>query len=310
MTKTPVRPARWLRDRARDGLVDLPANAAWLLGRAFPEPDGAASPATRNGSGVRAGAQRAKVALTDAIPGLPDSVESRARQAHAALADAREAERKALEAAESAKESAARATQAREDADRRIAQAVEERDALVAEREQRAQVRADAMVAEARQAAEGEGDKLVAKVREQADREAGRAQAEAEAARARAQQQVDDATARLAEARRLAEEAAAAAQEAADAAHAEAERLADDAGRHAEQAEEQLRSTEQLQQEVTREAAQTVRAAEGRDEVADLSEHTRAELLELAAALDVDGRSSMRKAELVRAVKKATAAAR
>ena len=108
----------------------------------------------------------------------------------------------------------------------------------------------------------------------------------------------------------MADEVARAAQEAADEAHREAERLAAQAGDHAEEADEQLATTHELAHEVKLETARTVRTSRDNSDLDDLEERTRDQLLDLAAGLGIEGRSKMRKPQLVGAVKKATAAAR
>ena len=112
----------------------------------------------------------------------------------------------------------------------------------------------------------------------------------------------------MAEARALAAEATAAAQEAADQAHAHARAVA-------EKAEEQLGSADQVVEDARRaegaladEAARAVRAEQEQQPPAPLNERTKAELVELAQPLQIEGASRMTKDELVRAVRSASRA--
>jgi hypothetical protein len=64
-----------------------------------------------------------------------------------------------------------------------------------------------------------------------------------------------------------------------------------------------------MQDEVTTEAAGLVKQVELNGSRDDLNGRTKSDLLELAASLGVEKRSSMRKADLVKAIKKAAKSA-
>ena len=119
-----------------------------------------------------------------------------------------------------------------------------------------------------------------------------------------AQALIEDAHQQMAEARALAAEATAAAQEAADQAHAHVRAVA-------EKAEAQTGSAERVVEDapgrgtLADEAARAVRAEQEQPTPARLSEHTKAELVELAQPLQIQGASRMTKDELVRAVRRA-----
>jgi hypothetical protein len=105
----------------------------------------------------------------------------------------------------------------------------------------------------------------------------------------------------MVEARQLADKAAEDARQAADETRRKADALADGADGRAADADK-------LRQEVGVAAAHVVRELDG-DDLRKLTQHTKQELLEFATSLDVGGRSSMTKNELVSAIKKTASAA-
>jgi len=121
---------------------------------------------------------------------------------------------------------------------------------------------------------------------------------------------VAEATERLAEARQLAEEATRAARAAAEEAHRQAQELADDAEEQAHAADTKVAAAEQLGREAETTAKDTARQLRTGFTNGDLGAHTKHELLELAAAIDIEGRTTMTKAELVSAIEKASRPAR
>lgn len=320
MTRTT--PVRWLRTKATEGLVELPSNAAWLIGKAFP--DGESSPSEtgsqvkrahdkgghEGGSMLRNSARKIRIAAADSLSFVPDSLEARISQAQEAVSGARAREEQAMHAAEDARSAAENASEVAAQGARRLEAERADCDEMVRQRVAEAQATADEMVARERAEAERDGEERVKRTREEVDATNAKTQKQADQVRADAQQQVDDAAARMADARRLADEAAKAAQEAADAAHREADRLAKDASHHSGEADQRLADTRDLEREVTLDTAHTVRESRESSELDGLEEQTRAQLLDLAAGLGVEGRSHLRKAQLVTAVKKATAAAR
>jgi colicin import membrane protein len=108
---------------------------------------------------------------------------------------------------------------------------------------------------------------------------------------------VAEANDRLAEARELAAEATRAARAAAEEAHRQAQQLAADAEQQARAADEKLAAAERV-------------GSASRDINGDLESRSKAELLDLAAAIDVEGRTNLTKAELITEIKKASRTAR
>ena len=157
--------------------------------------------------------------------------------------------------------------------------------------------RADALVAEEREAADADASRTLDEVaarneaeREDAEREATEARERAEAEMAAAQEQ-------LAEARALADEAAEAARSAADEAHRRARAMTEQAEAQSRAAEERAAEADQARGSVAVETAEFVRQAEKAPAVDDVADKTKPELLDLAASLDIEGRSAMTKGE-------------
>ncbi len=136
----------------------------------------------------------------------------------------------------------------------------------------------------------------LAYVRDEIAADNAQADAEAEALRERAEADIATATELMVDARRLADKASDDARQAADEARRKADELADGAN-------SRVADTDKLRQAVGVAAADAVRELDG-DDLRDLSQHTKQELLEVATSLDVGGRSSMTKDELVSAIKK------
>jgi Rho termination factor, N-terminal domain len=108
-----------------------------------------------------------------------------------------------------------------------------------------------------------------------------------------------------AEAKRLADEAAEAARAAAEEANRQARQLADEAEQQASDAESRVEETEQLREHAKTDAKKTARelrnGANG-----GLDSYSKAELVELAAGIGIEGRASMTKSELLDAIAKAS----
>lgn len=277
-------PMQALSDRARHGLAELPGQAARLLTKV-------AEPAERAGSDVRDKQREVTASVLDSAP-VGDSVETRLKRARAAAERAQEAEANALEAARAAQQHTERA------------QTVAETNrAWVEDVRRDSRERVGQRVAEAQRAADEEAQESVRAAEAQAAQGTEEARAEADAAQAAAQERVADAAERLQEARRLAAEANQAARAAAEEAHRQAQALADEA-------DHQVDATAQIQAGTETSAKQTARRLQSKDANGDLAEHTKAELLDLAATVDVDGRSQMTKSELVAAIRRATRATR
>jgi hypothetical protein len=136
--------ARWLTEKARLGISDLPANVGWLVSKALSEPV----------SSTLDDGRRASRAVAASLPFGPDDLEARIRNARSAIEAAREAEQRAVDEAQRAKDIADEAQAAAEAARERRAAAEGERDAEVEQRVAEAQKRADEMVAKERANAE------------------------------------------------------------------------------------------------------------------------------------------------------------
>jgi Rho termination factor, N-terminal domain len=296
------RPGRWLVDQAKSALTEFPENAVWVMRKILTPP-----PVERAMDEARGGARRVSESIADAVPFGGDSLDLRLNRAQEALEDAQRAERSALERAREAEEREERAKTVAAEGRRRLqatrASASETTKRRVAE----ARRRADALVAEEREAAEADASRALDDVA--ARNEAEREEAEGEAAEAheRAEAEMAAAQEQLAEARALADEAAEAARSAADEAHRRARAMTEQAEAQSRAAEERAAEADQARGSVAVETAEFVRQSEQAPAVDDLADKTKAELLDLAASLDVDGRSAMTKDELLKAIRRASA---
>lgn len=171
----------------------------------------------------------------------------------------------------------------------RVAEAESEAGQLVDDRSRQAREDAEAMVQE---------------VRSREEDSAHEAQREAEDDQERAEKAMREAVHQLAEARRLADEAEQMAAEAAEDAHRQAKELTTEVEREAIDAEEQIAAAAEIRKgsrETTRDAGRRSRNGQAGGDLASL---TKEELLDLAVGLDLPGRSSMTKSELVTAIKR------
>ena len=109
---------------------------------------------------------------------------------------------------------------------------------------------------------------------------------------------------KLADARRMAEEARQAAREAAEEAHRQAEQLASEAEQEARGADEQIAAAEGIREQSREKARETARTVQNGETNGDLSSLTKDELMDLAAGIDLHGRSGMNKSELGTAIKR------
>src|SRR5215211_2373449 len=302
-------PARWLSDQARLGLRELPTNAAWLLSRAVQQPADAAGSAA---AGTRDKARKLGASLVDAAP-LGDSVETRIKRARAAADRAQEAEEDALEAADWAKGSSDKARQVADSNRARLAEVKREVNRRAEQRVAEARQAADEQVAEARRAADEQVEQERAAARSQADEELEKAQAEAreeteaakrdaEAAQKRAKDALAQSRERVAEARQRADEAVQAARAAAEEAHRQAQQLVEDAEQRAKSADAKAAAAEQVRDDATVKATVTVAELQREQTNGDLESQSKPELLDLAAAMEIEGHTKMSKAELISAI--------
>lgn len=290
--------------KAKEGVTDLPSNTAWLLGRAVPGGGTSQSSSDRDG-GKPGVAARARESVADAVPGGKDSLDVRIDRAQHALEDAQRSEQRAFELSQNAKDLADTAKRLADDGRRRRTAVKKETQAEVTRQVKEAQKRADQFVAQQRSQAEAEADKKVEQVEEQIDERNEQAQSQAEQAKADADAAIEAAAEQMADARRLADDAAAQAREAASEAHRRAQQLADQADQRAEKAQSRVAEIEGMNTTIKKETAEVVKAVNTNAVTEDLSAMTKKDLLELATALDVEGRTSLRKDELITAIKKA-----
>jgi colicin import membrane protein len=327
---------RWLSDQALLGLRELPTNAAWLLSQIQQAKAGPAA------AGTREKARKLKTTVLEAAPVGEsaetrdgDSVETRMERARAAADRAQEAEAEARKAARAAEESTKHLRELTESnrawlaevkrdldgrAEERIAEAqraaeAQVRDAQRAAEELVARTRrgADEHIEEERRAARSEADEDFAKVQAEATEEIDGARRDAEAA----QQRADEHRAQSRE--RLADEAVQAARAVAEEAQRQAAQVAKDAegqpqaGGEEGQPQaggEEVEAAKQVRVEA--DARTTGNGPKRQREQPDgnLESRSRAELLDIAASAEIEGRMRMSKQELISAISNVATAAR
>jgi colicin import membrane protein len=296
------RPLHWLSDNAGTGLRELPSNAAWVVSRMLPSE--AASP----GAPGLDTARRLKASVEDAAP-VGDSVETRMKRARAAAERAQAAEEEAVAAAEDSKRSSEHARLVAENNRAQIADLKRELKRRVEETVKEARRAADERIERERADAQADADDELEHRQSEAEAEARDAQHEAEVRQQHASELVAEAHERLAEARALADEAMQAARAAAEEAHHQAQQLAADAEQQAKAADRRVAAVEEIGAAAgTGEA--TSRRLQQRPVNGVLESQTKGELLDLAAAMDIEGRTNLTKAELVSAIKRASRAKR
>ncbi len=111
-----------LSERTREGLRDIPSNAAWLLSRVRRPAESVGSAAESATENVRNRGRRVREAVADATPIGADSVDVRMQRARDAAERAREAEEQAVEAAQESKERSEEARRTSERGRARIAE--------------------------------------------------------------------------------------------------------------------------------------------------------------------------------------------
>jgi DNA repair exonuclease SbcCD ATPase subunit len=295
-----------LPEQTRTGLRDLPSNAAWLLSRVLKPAEAVGTAAQSATADARDRGRKVRAAVVDAAPLGGDSVEIRMRRAQDAGERAREAEERAVEAAQESKQRSEHARAVSEHGRARVKEVERETSRRVKQRIADAQKAAEAAVDRERLAADADAEEHQQQVKAQVAEEIQEAQREAETCRQRAEELVEDATEKLAEARRLADEAAEAARAAAEEASRRAQALASDAEQQASDAEARVKETEQLRAQSRTTAKRTARELE-RDSVdGGLESHNKPELVELAASIGIENRTTMTKGELVDAIAKAS----
>jgi hypothetical protein len=86
--------------------------------------------------------------------------------------------------------------------------------------------------------------------------------------------------------------------------------MAQEAEKQAKSAEAKVAATERLREDVDESAKRPVRRQQRDASNGSLESHSKAELLDLAASIDIEGRTNMSKAELISAINKASRAKR
>lgn len=293
-----AQPMQWLSDRLKIGLSDLPENAAWLLERAR-----AASANTRSGGELFTVRSKRRDSVS-VVPPSTASVESRMNRARAAANEAQRIEERALAASRISKDQSEHARQVSQAGQTRLAETKREAEQAVKEREAEARRAAEKAVEREVDAARAKADAQVQAVESQVEQETEAARQEAQQAQAHAQELMAEAARRLHEARQLAQEAREAAVAVAEEAQLTAQRLQADANAQLREAEARVSEAEGVGYQATVAAERTARDLQSDEFDLDLDSQTKAELLDLAAAMQIDGRTTMSKAELVTAIAK------
>lgn len=296
-----VQPMRWLSDRLKTGVEDLPENAAWLLERAR-----AASANSRSGGELFTVRSKRRDSRTTASVDPPStaSVESRMKRARAAADEAQRMEEQALAASRISKDQSEHARQVTEAGQTRLAETKREAEQAVKEREAEARRAAEEAVEREVDAARANAVAQVQAVESQVEQEIEAARQEAQESRAHAQELIADAARQLHEARQLAQEAREAAVAVAEEAQLTAQRLQADANAQLRDAEARVTEAEGVGYQAAVAAKRTARGLQSDKLDLDLDSQTKAELLDLAAAMQIDGRTTMTKDELVTAIAK------
>ncbi|MGN6175631.1 MAG: hypothetical protein ACTHPS_22175 [Streptosporangiaceae bacterium] len=317
-----TKPVRRLSRITATGLTELPDNAAWLLSKALRPALSAASGVSSVGEGisdaassaadaagaagstVRHKARAARRSVVEAMPVIGhDSVAALMKDADTAAERARDQEARALSLAQEAKDSADESARVAHECDEFVQQVRREAERNVAAAMDEARERLE----RERRDAEAEAQKEIEKAQAQASARTREADRNAEQAQARASEAIQEASQALMEARDRASQAAAAAKEVAAQASQEADQLAKHAQKRAAEAERRVAEAGQLRRSTNSAGADRRGSAASSADVIvrereDLGALTKRELLRLTEDLDVDGRSSMNKSELIDAI--------
>lgn len=302
---TKVHPVHWLYAQASAGIKELPRNGAWVVSRIVGSPG--AGVASASGAATDA-ARRVSAAMADALPGGHDSVEIRLNRAEAAVMKAKKAEQEALAEAQSADRRAEAAKTVAEQGRERMREATREGKQEIERRTKEARQQLDRQLEQERERASQDVadrlEKLTAEVQAHIDE----SRQDAEDAARRAQERIDQAHEQMAAARVLAADATKAAQDAAEQAHQQVKAVAEEAEQHAGTADRVLNNARGTEEWLASETARAVQAEREYDVPERLDEHTKAELIDIAHALQIPGAARMQKTPLVRAIQKASRA--
>jgi colicin import membrane protein len=296
-------------ERALGGIRDMPSNARWLVSR-FGDSTHAVGAAAESAATVaRDQSRRLSEAVADAMPVGDDSIQLRMKRAQDAADRAREVEERAVAAAQEAKQRSDHALQVTERGRVRVKEVDRDVTRELERRIRQAERDAEALLRREQLAAREEAEQRRHAVRAEVEEESERAQREAEEAQQHAEALVEEAREQMADAKRLADEAAEAAGAAADQAHRHAEQLARDAEREAREVAAQVDLVERLRERTAETARGTVSDGESIPPNGELQSYKKSELVELASAIGIEGRTSMTKDELVGAIRRASRSA-
>jgi colicin import membrane protein len=293
-----IRSGPWLTGHASSGLRDLPRSGALLASKIL----GFAADVEASVSDVAPERLRGpRTAAPDALPGASVPVDVGLKQAEAALAAAKTAERRAWTGAQNASACADIARSIGDEGRQRVRQATGEAQREVDRRTQQARDQFERLIERERQQASRDAAVRLEQVTAEVDAQLRKARTDAEEADANARRQ-------LASARVLAAEATAAARDIADQTLREAKASADEAVHRARSADQIFSDARDTEQALTREAARAVREQDARDVSERLTEYTKAELLDIAQPLHVQAAARMTKDQLVTAIRDASRA--
>ncbi len=300
----PARRVRRLSHALGEGVKELPNNATWLLAKAVGPLDHRSFSSAGPVGGLVDVARQAGASVMDAVPG-GDSIELRLQRARAAVSQAQAAEDDAVQQSLEAERLAQEAEEVAERCQDYVRDVEAEQARLVEQRVAEARREAEVRVEEARLEAQSEADRALESAREEADARAEEARREAESANERARAGLEDARDKLVEARALSEEALEATREAAEEAHRQALQVAAEAERDARSAQERVAEAQRVQAATGDTASELTRQLNGAG-TSSLKSMSKQELLDLAAAQGIEGRSAMTKAELATALGRAS----
>jgi len=296
-----AQPLQWLSDRLKTGLGDLPDNAAWLLERARATSDNSRSRGELVTVRSKWSDSRTTVSV-DRPSG--ESVESRMNRARVAADEAQRIEEQALAASRISKDQSEHARQVAEAGQTRLAETKRQAEQAVKEREAEARRAAEEAVQREVAAARANAAAQVEAVESQVKQETEAVRQEAQQAQAHAQDLLAQAASQLHQARQFAQEARDAAVAAAEEAQLAAQRLQADANAQLRYAEARVSEAEGVGYQATVAAKRTARDLQNDKFDLDLESQTKTELIDLAAAMQIDGRTTMTKAELITAIAK------
>jgi colicin import membrane protein len=299
-----LRPMHWVFTQASTGIKDLPRNGAWVLSKAVGSPTSGGSV---SGSATDA-ARRISAAVADVLPGSHDSVEVRLKRAEAAVASAKQAEQEALAQARDADNLAEAAKYVAEQSRQRLREATREGKQEIERRTQEARRNLEQQVEQEREQASQDVAGRLEKVTSEVQAHIDESRQAAEEAAQRAKERIAEAHKQMAAARTLAAEATRAAQEAAEQAHQQARAVAEQADQNAGTADRLLADARGTENVLADETARAVQAERQYEVPERLNEHTKAELLDIAHPLEIQGAGRMTKDQLVRSIQRASRA--